>query len=226
MVNKLAEKDTSVHESLETVLSEIEVVKESIEDSRDNYFASNNQQIINNYNYNDSKTLFNVSFSKPAKERLDHITKDMMLDILNHDNLNDTLSDLTRSIYFHPKAPENWKWCVIDLHSQNGALEYNHETNTLIRKNTTNVIRKNLENIMFPVTDLLEELRRTRNFNKPQAINCSRLINQLGNEFTSDQINSVKQSAYAGRNFPKALWESVSISVEKTPFTCQIKGPK
>ena len=226
MMNKLVEKDSYVKETLVEFNDKIDEVKETIEDSKDKFFTTTNNQIINNNTVinNDNKTLFHVSLSEPKKERLDHITKDMMLQILNHDNMNDALGDLTRSIYFHPKCPENWRWSVTDPNAKYGTLEYSHESHTLIRKETAYVIKRNLENVMFPVTDLLDELRKTRNLNEPQALNCSRLLHQLGNDFTPEQINYVKKSAYAGRNFPKALWDSLSISVETTPISCQIKS--
>ena len=39
---------------------------------------------------------------------------------------------------------------------------------------------------------------------------------QLSSNFTPDQINSMKESAYEGREFPKALWNLLRIKVEKT----------
>ena len=201
----------------------MELIQETIEESKDKFFTSTNQQLINlnnnqvnNYNYNDTKTLFNIQLTKAKKERMDHITKDMMLQILNHEDINDTLGDLTTSIYFHPKAPENWRWNVTDLNAQFGALEYEEESNTVIRKSTAQVIRANMQNVMFSVTDILEELRRSRNMNRPQAINTSRLINMMGSDFNDDQINSMKQSAYKGRNFPRTLWNRLDIRVETT----------
>ncbi len=38
----------------------------------------------------------------------------------------------------------------------------------------------------------------------------------MGSEFTPDQINSMKESAYEGRQFPKTLWNRLDIRVETT----------
>lgn len=209
---------TKLDETSSKIENKLELVHESIQDSKDKLFSGNglvNNGTINFVN-NESNTLFNVTFSQPRKERLDHITNDMLLKILDHENVNDSLKDMTASIYFHPKAPENWKWNVTDLNAQFGALDYNFESGTLIRKETRDVIQKHMQNVWFSVTDLLEELRKTRNMNRPQAINCSRLINMLGSRFSNDQINSMKESAYEGRQFPKTLWNRLDIRVETT----------
>ena len=79
---------------------------------------------------------------------------------------------------------------------------------------------------MYPLGDILDELRRTTNFNKVQAVNCNRMSNLLGNDLTPKQVNSVKKSGYAGRNFPKALWDCIEVPVETIPMTCQIKSIK
>lgn len=223
LVNNLSDKDTYVRQAFDQVVTKLDVVQDTIEDSKDNFFSAANQQVIHNNTLVQNNNLFNVLFTKPRKERLDHITKDMLLQILDHENVNDAWGDLARSIYFHPKAPENWKWTILDIHDKFGTLEYCHETNTLTRKCTIDVIKRNMENVLFPVSDLLDELRKTRNFNKPQAINCSILMNQVGQDFTPSQVNSVKDSAYAGRNFPKTLWDSLSIKVETTTLNNQIK---
>ena len=228
LVSKFSEKEEFIKDSLEQVVDQVIEMKDEVVESSQKFNCTQieNQTNINNLNYNDNKTLFNISISKDKQERLDHITKDMMMGILNQKNYNITLKNLTTTIYFHPLAPQNWRWCVTDFNSPFGAVEYNHETNTLIRNDTTQVIKKNMQNVMFGVADILEELRVTRNFNKPQSVNYHRLINAMGNEFTNDEIKSMKESAYEGRNFPKALWDRVDVQVESTPATSQIRGLK
>lgn len=219
LVERLSEKEELIKETQVMLSDKMDLIHESVEDSKQQFHSLSNKQLvtqqINNYNF-DNKTLFNISFSHAKNERLDHITKDMLLEILDHENLNDSLKDLTASIYFHPKCPENWKWNVSDLHAKCGALEFNFESGTIIRKDTREVIEKNMKNVWFSVTDLLEELRMSRNLNRPQAINCSKLINMVGTDFSPDQINSMKESAYEGREFPRALWNRLKIKVEVT----------
>jgi hypothetical protein len=234
IVSKLSDKELFMKESMNQVLDKIDIVKDSIEDNKQQFFTTHNQQLINNNqqinNYIDfdknKKMLFGLDFSGNSRERLDHISMDMMMAILNHKEFNNTLKHLAKAVFFHPKAPENWKWCVTDKNAKFGALEYNHESNTVIRKLTGKVINTNMQNVVFQVTDLLEELSRNRNFNQVQAYNYNKIFNLIGNDFTQEQIKSIKESAFDARNLVRALWESLFISVESTPVACQIKSKK
>ena len=167
-------------------------------------------------------SIVNIQFSRPMKERLDHITQDMMMNILDQDTYDKSVGKLMQSIYFHPKAPENWNWCVTDTDAQLGALEYNHESGSLYRNNPEKVIQKSYSNVMFRVVDMLDELRKVKNFNRPQAINCSRLCNSLGSQLDHEQILVVKKVAYQGRNLSKSLWDYLDIMVETTTVPTRI----
>jgi hypothetical protein len=170
--------------------------------------------------------LFGLDFTENAREKLDHISMDQMMAILNHKEFNNTLKHLAKAVFFHPLAPQNWKWCVTDKNAKFGALEYNPESNTVIRKLTGTVINTNMQNLIFQITDLLEELRQNRSFNQIQAYNYNKIFNLIGNDFTQEQISSIKETAFDGRNLAKALWESLFIPVESTPMVCQVKTKK
>jgi len=55
--------------------------------------------------------------------------------------------------------------------------------------------------------------------NERQKINRDKLYSAQGNPFTQEQINSVKEVAYAGRNLTKSLWESLDITVQSLPVS-------
>ena len=228
LVSKFSDKDLYVKESITNVMENVNELKDTMEESKQKFFTAGNQQQLinnqtNNFIKNDNKTLFQVDYSKPSEEKLTHITKEMMLEMLNKDDFNITLNLVTRAIYFHPCAPQNWRWCLTDMNAKYGALEYNPITHTLVRKSTQEVINNNIQNVIYPLSDLLDELRRTTNFNKHQAVNCNRLTNLLGNDLSQKQSQSVKKAGYEGRNFPKVLWDSINVPVETTDMTCQIK---
>ena len=217
--------NNKLDELKEDITDQICEVKESVDfnNEKNNTFVSTtNNYLINNLNQENSNSVINIQFSKPAKEKLDHLTHGMMLNILNRKNYNESVGKLMQSIYFHPKAPENWNWCVTDPHAALGTLEYNHETGTLTRNTTEKVIQKNYTNVMFRVVDILEELRQSESFNKPQAINYSRMVNSLGQELDAEQVLVVKQVAYAGRNLSKSLWDYLDIMVETTNVPTRI----
>jgi hypothetical protein len=208
-------------DNIEKISDKLDLVQDSI-DNKNNTFTCNQFQQINNLTNENKNNVINIEFAEPKKEKLDHITQDMMMNILNQKSYNVSVGKLIQSIYFHPKAPENWNWCVTDCDLQLGVLRFDHESGNLQRDNTEQVIQKQYANVMFRVVDMLDELRRERNLNRPQAINCSRLCNSLGTKLDSDQVSAVKEVAYQGRNLSKSLWDYLDIMVETTTVPTRI----
>jgi hypothetical protein len=207
---KIVDNNNEIKDKLTLVENKID------EKIPNNTFTVNTQNNI--IDIDNSKKVINIKFAEPYSERLDHINMDMMMSILDHSEYNNTLKELIAAVYFHPEAPQNWNWCITDIDSQNGALEYNHKTGNLDRNSSTVVINKNVQNIMYRVGDLLDELKQNREFNKPQIMNMNRLYNAIDTELNPQQISTVKKVAYSGRNLPRALWQYLNIMVEKVPI--------
>ena len=230
--NQEYERQKKELEHLKTLLLQVEDMKDTFSDKLDqvqqtvekknNTFSCTQNLLINNLNQQNKNNIINIEFSKPREERLDHITQDMMMNILNQKNYKTSVGKLMQSIYFHPEAPQNWNWCVTNRDIQFGVLQFDHETGNLHRENTEQVIQKRYSNVMFRVVDILDELRQSRNMNKPQSINCSRLCNSLGTPLDPDQVSTVKEVAYQGRNLSKSLWDYIGVAVETTSIPTRI----
>jgi hypothetical protein len=218
LITKIGDDKSYIKESISTLLSSVDKVQETIET---NQTAHQLTQINNTMNNNaDNKMCFDIHFTENNKEKLSHISQEMMLKILNHKDFNDTLKHIAKTVFFHPEAPQNWKWCVTDKKAAEGALEYNAESNTVIRKSTGEVINCNMQNIIFQISDFLTNLKKNKcEFNDTQTRNREKIYETLGNDFTSEQINCIKGAGYDGRNLAKALWESLYITVESTPIS-------
>lgn len=223
----LLSKNNSIVEHIDKNIKSVEeklvLVEDKIDTRNNTVYTAKNQYFIDKLEKKENKSVINIQFAEPKKERMDHITIDMMMAILNHNDFDSTLKELIAVVFFHPEAPQNWNWCVTDKDAKFGALEYNHETNSIHRNSTAVVINKNLQNIMFRFVDMLDEVKTTRNFNRPQAINYNRLYNSLGRDFELQHITAVKEAAYAGRNLPRSLWDYLGIMVEKLPIEARIK---
>lgn len=186
--------------------------------SYNNCVVNNNQQLCEERNNN-----FNFSLSLPKKERLDHISKQDMLWILDKKEFPESVGLLMENVYFSPNCPHNWSWCVTDEQATFGTLEYNHESNSLIRENTTTVITKRLQNVMLGMSNVLEELRMTAAFNDQQGINYSKFYNMVGRTtIDPDIIRSIRQRAYVGRNLSKALWKRLGMPIETTEVDSRV----
>ena len=194
-------------------------IKEKISEIELNNGGNPNINYNNNYNLtqnNDNKKLnFNIQLSAKEKERLDHITSEQMLCILDQEDFSNSIADLVQAISFNPRAPENMTWCIGDKSSELGAIEYNSETKMLLRDTPTNVISKNLQNILFPVTDIFKELELNTTFNAQQNKNSDKYFDMLGQEtYKKEYINSIKNVAYEKRGLCKALWDHLGIGLE------------
>jgi len=169
-------------------------------------------------NNNDNKSLnFNIQLAPKEKERLDHIPTAQMLHILNQKDFARSVADLVQAVSFNPKAPENMTWCINDKKSENGALEYNSELNIITRDDSSDVITRNLQSILFPVTDILKEIVivTKAKINKQQNRNYTLYFNLLGaTDIKKEYINIIKERAFDKRGLCKALWEHLQIGLE------------
>jgi hypothetical protein len=199
---------------------------DEIQLNNNTFYSTQNQILINDSVDNNKNNYFSLSLNPEGHEQLNHITKDLMMKILDHNRFNDSMKNLIAAVFFHPLAPRNMTWCVNDSTAQFGALEYNRETNSLIRKKTTNVINKNVQNIMFRIVDLLEELRMSKTFNEDQIRNCNKMFNMIGNELEQNCVSEIKETAFKNRGLTKAIWNHLDIMVDRIdlPNTCKIKS--
>jgi hypothetical protein len=230
VVEKITNKDNSLKNSLQNLINEkLEMVTDKLEHiddqiaTKQNFNTAFNNCVINNNNNNNNLN-FSVQLSESSKERLDHIKPQELLCILNHKNFSESLAHLIVAVFFHPKCPENWKWCVNDKKAKHGAIEYHHETNTLIASSTESVIIKNVQNVAFQMGDLLEELRMSCQLNINQVANYNRMYGLVGeDDIGKENIQRVKDVAHENRNFPKALWNQLNLSMSKNDYKHQIK---
>ena len=213
---------------LKKIVDNINPTKDNIKivDNTTNY--SNcivNQQSNNNLNKNLN---FSVKLTPNEEERFDHIPREQMLQILNNNDFTESVGDLVDAVYFNPLAPQNMKWCVTDKGTYFGAIEYNSETNTLIRSSPTNdIITKHLQNLLYGMTDKLNDLRSSSALSQQQDLNSNRFYDMVGQEsYKMEYINKIKDKAYEGRNFTRALWDKLDLSIEKTQLTLRVNKSK
>jgi hypothetical protein len=170
---------------------------------------------------------FNIELTPNKKVHFDHIQKEEMLQILNNNDFTELVVELVDTVYFNPLAPQNMKWCVTDKGKYFGAIEYNSETNTLIRSSPTNdIITKHLQILFYEIIDYLNNLRSLL-LTDQQNVNLDILHDMVGQEsYKMEYINKIKDKAYEGRNFTRALWDKLDLSIEKTHLTLRVNKSK
>lgn len=166
---------------------------------------------INNINKCDIDNYMEIKLASNKKERLDHIPPELFLEILKCKNVPDSVTQIIRSVYFNPKAPENYTWCVIDMKAKNGTLRYNEETECVLYVDTIDTIKQNVQNVMPKVLDIITDINKTVPFSKLQEQNYHGLYGLYGTELELFTVNKIREMAYKRRDLPRVIWKDMNL---------------
>jgi hypothetical protein len=70
-----------------------------------------------------------ILFVKPGKEKIDHITKDIILQLLDTHSFTTFCTDLMRLVYFNKNVPQNSNWCIAYPKNGKAGVVFNYDTN-------------------------------------------------------------------------------------------------
>jgi Zinc finger, C2H2 type len=179
------------------------------------------QQIINNYKTinnitnitNNNQTINNINvqpivvLAKPGEETISHITKDVMLELLNIESFPKMCTELMRLLYFNKEVPENRNWTIVYPKNKNAGVEFNNTTQKFERKKTYNIIDDKFSNMVNLLFDLVQEISRddieNNHLSKRQKINVNKYcmhFGQLDISKTSKEVyKSIHEFAYNSR---------------------------
>ena len=173
------------------------------------------QTIINNniQNINNIK----IVIVKRGEERIDHITEEKLLKILDQD-FNSAMRELMRLIYFNKDVPENSHWCVLYPNQEYGALQYNCDTEIIERWVTDQILIKNFDNMLSLLSEKMDAISRCPNLNINQKHNVNKFFHHFGlDDFSVESpegLNYMKMTAYNNRFFPIKMWKQMGIMGE------------
>ena len=191
-----------------------------------NHNIVNNNQIYNNHITNIQTNIQNtniiqlqpviekVVLAKHGEETISHITKDIMLEILDIESFPEMCTELMRLLYFNKEVPENRNWTIVYPKNQNAGVEYNHKTLRFERKKTYNIIDDKFSNMVNLLFDLVQEISRddieNNNLSKRQKINVNKYCmhyGQLDISKTSKVVyDSIHSLAYNSRKDQMKEW--------------------
>jgi hypothetical protein len=227
LADKLEEKDKNLEEkdkNLEEKEKEINNLKEKIEflkvihEQRNqieyqNYYDLSSNNHINNTIINPigMDSLLKIPYAKHEEETLNHIPPKVFFEILNCENVKDTIPQLMRAIYFNPKAPENCRWAIFDKKAKNGAFEYNHDTDGIIVQNSEYTIEQNIQSVLSRVIQILDTLKHAHGFTQQQQLNYNKIYDLFGSYINPGVLNNVKSMAYNNSGLPKSFWKHMKL---------------
>ena len=168
-----------------------------------------NNNITNIQNNNQHLYLVNNNFSLFGEEKVNHITKEMFLKILNQTDINDVYSDLLRLIYFNKEVPQNNRWCVLYAKEEFGALQYNKKTDKIERWVTEEVVDRNFEMMINSIQPMMDGLQESE-LNTVQKRNLNILYCHYGrkriSQYEPHNFRKIKMLAFNNKDTPLKLW--------------------
>jgi hypothetical protein len=224
---KLEEKDKKLEETTEKYEKEVSDLKEKLEflkvihEQRNQIEYQNYYDLSNNIN-NTNNTIINpigidsllkIPFTKPEEETLNHIPPKVFLEVLNCENVKDTIPQLMRVIYFNPKAPENCRWAIFDKKAKNGAFEYNPDTDGIVVQNSEYTIEQNVQSVLSKVIHILDTLKKVHGFTDQQQLNYNKIYDLFGTYMNQGMLNNVKTMAYNNSGLPKSFWKHMKLPI-------------
>jgi hypothetical protein len=170
----------------------------------------NQNQLINNNQ---------VVIMKPGKERISHITKEVMLSILNQPSFIKMFTDLITVMYFNKVVPENSNWCIAYPHNLKAGVTYNHDSSQFERKATVDIIDEKFANMLDLLQPLIEEIYREDELynilNYQQKKNIRHYYGAFGvmqiSQESPEVYEAIHDLSYNARSIPMTSWKEQGL---------------
>lgn len=161
-----------------------------------------------------------VLIVRHGKERIDHITKEVLLSILNQPSFIKMFTDLASVMYFNKVVPENSNWCIVYPNNLQAGVEYNHDTTQFERKSTVDIIDEKFANMLDLLQPLIEEIYREDELynilNYQQKINIRHYYGLFGvmqiSKESPDIYNAIHNLSYNSRSIAMTSWKEQGLN--------------
>lgn len=191
------------------------------EEMKDILKTANFGTTINNHNYNHISNIVNeIMLARPGKERFDHITKDVMLEILKHPSFKIISLNLVKLFYFNKKVPENSNWTIAYPANKKAAVIYNYDTCDFVRRDTKEIINLKFQNMIDLLQPLIEEIYKEdeekNNLSAIQKRNLTLYYSHFGvdnlYEEAPDIYQAIHELSYEYRSIPMTYWKKLGYT--------------
>ena len=164
--------------------------------------------------------LTQILIARHGKERIDHITKEVMLSILNQPSFIKMFTDIACIMYFNKIVPENSNWCLVYPHNQKAGVAYNHDTAQFERKSTVDIIDEKFENMLNLLQPLIEEIYREDELynilNYQQKKNIRHYYGAYGimqiSKDCPEIYEAIHNLSYNSRSIPMTSWKEQGLN--------------
>ena len=185
------------------------------------YNTINKNKTINNYNTTNNSIAIqpvvnhnHITIAKHGQETISHITKEVMLKLLDTKSFTGMCTELMRLLYFNDEVPENKNWTIVYPKNKNAGLQLNKETNKFERVATDDIIDDKFSNMIDLLFPLIEEIdkedRETGFLNDAQRRNVRRYEGHFGmvqiSRDSQEIYESIKDMAYNKKKTSMNTW--------------------
>ena len=171
---------------------------------------------INNTNNN----IVQPMFVKPGKEDIDHITREVLLGLLDSNSFTNMCSDLMRLLYFNRNVPQNNNWMIAYPRNGQAGVAFNYDTNEFERKSTKDMIDDKFANMVNLLQPLIEEIykedERDHILNGQQKKNITRYYAHFGmmqiSKESPEVYERIHEMAFNYKTIPMASWKEQGLT--------------
>jgi hypothetical protein len=184
------------------------------------YLQSGNINNFNNFNYNIKNKVKPVKFRKRGKERVDHITKEVVLELFKNQKFILICEELMKLIYFNEKVPENSSWSIAYPKNDTAGVVYNDEDDDFERRSTKQIVEDKFSNMINLLVPVMQSIHKDTEFYEMlsdiQQVNIVRFFYHLGmyqiSKESPDVYKAMHKLCYEQRKIPMKLWDEQGYS--------------
>jgi uncharacterized C2H2 Zn-finger protein len=191
----------------------------------DNKFKKAYIETLNLYNNNIGKLEVNnkikpVKFRKRGKERVDHITRDVVLELFKNQKFILICEELMKLIYFNEKVPENSSWSIAYPKNDTAGVVYNDDDDDFERRSTKQIVEDKFSNMINLLVPVMQSIHKDVEFYETlsdiQQVNMVNFFYHLGmyqiSKESPDVYEAMHKLCYAQRKIPMKLWSEQGYS--------------
>jgi hypothetical protein len=182
-----------------------------------------NKQITNiDKQINNTIVTPTIGFVKTGQEKIDHLTKEVLLKILNINSFRKVCIEFMKELYFNKKVPENHNWFIAYPNHGKAGIIYNYDTEQFVRTETEEIINEKFDNMMHLLQPLIEEIYKedelNNNLTNVQRFNLQRFYALFGAYHLSNEAediyDAVHDLAYNYQSIPKNSWKEQGLDAK------------
>ena len=183
--------------------------------SNNQNIVNNNNVLVNNLNQTINQVVNKILFVEHGKEKIDHITREILLEILDTNNFNNMCSNLMRLLYFNVAVPQNSNWMIAYPKNHKAGVAFNYFTNKFERTSTVDIIDDKFSNMINLLQPLIEKIcredERDNILNAKQRRNISRFFEHVGmmqiSKESPEVYERIHDMAYNHRSISTTSWK-------------------